>query len=307
MKKMKNTSGSLQTTFSGVLFKNPVVLASGTCGFGREYNDIFDIQRLGGICSKGLTLSPRQGNSGIRIWETDCGAMNSVGLENPGIRKFIEDDLDWLNGLDIVNIVNLSGFSIEDYIEGAELLNDVKLGILELNISCPNIKAGGMNFGVKTEIAREVVKKVRAVCKHKLVVKLSPNAEDITALAKMCEEEGADGISMVNTFLAMAIDIKTRKPIFENIYAGLSGPAIKPIALRMVHQAAKAVKIPIMGIGGIASWQDAIEFIMAGAAIVQVGTANFIIPSISLNIIEGMQAYLDSQKIESIEEIRGCL
>ena len=307
MKKMKNTSGSLQTTFSGVLFKNPVVLASGTCGFGREYNDIFDIQRLGGICSKGLTLSPRQGNSGIRIWETDCGAMNSVGLENPGIRKFIEDDLDWLNGLDIVNIVNLSGFSIEDYIEGAELLNDVKLGILELNISCPNIKAGGMNFGVKTEIAREVVKKVRAVCKHKLVVKLSPNAEDVTALAKMCEEEGADGISMVNTFLAMAIDIKTRKPIFENIYAGLSGPAIKPIALRMVHQAAKAVKIPIMGIGGIVSWQDAIEFVMAGAAIVQVGTANFISPSISLNIIEGMQAYLDSQKIESIEEIRGCL
>jgi len=307
MTNMKNMSGGLQTTFSGVPFKNPVVLASGTCGFGRECSEIFDIERLGGIASKGLTLNPRQGNNGIRIWETDCGAMNSVGLENPGVRKFIENDLDWLNSLDIVNIVNLSGHSIEDYMEGAELLNGVKLDILELNISCPNLKSGGMSFGVKTEIAREIVKIIRAICKHKLVVKLSPNAEDVTALARACEEEGADGISMINTFLAMAIDIRERKPIFENVYAGLSGPAIKPIALRMVHQAAKAVKIPIMGLGGIASWQDAIEFIMAGAAIVQVGTANFTHPSISLDIIDGMQAYLDSQKIGHIEEIRGCL
>ena len=300
-------SDALQTKFSGIAFKNPVVLASGTCGFGREYNDIFDIERLGGICSKGLTLNPRQGNSGIRIWETDSGVMNSVGLENPGIRKFIEDDLDWLNGLNIVKIVNLSGYSIEDYTEGAELLNSVKLDIIELNISCPNIKSGGMSFGVKTDIAREVVRKIRAVCKHKLIVKLSPNAEDVTALAKACEDEGADGISMVNTFLAMAIDIRTRRPVFENIYAGLSGPAIKPVALRMVHQVSKAVKIPVMGIGGIASWQDAIEFIMAGATVVQVGTGNFIDPSISLGIIDGMRAYLDSQKIESIEEIRGCV
>jgi dihydroorotate dehydrogenase (NAD+) catalytic subunit len=299
-------SGSLQIKFAGVAFKNPVVLASGTCGFGREYDDIFSLERLGGISTKGLTLNPRQGNEGIRVWETDCGIMNSVGLENPGVRGFIERDLDWLNGLDIVNIVNLSGHSIEDYIEGAELLNGVKLDIVELNISCPNVKAGGMNFGVKTEIAREVVRKIRAVCKHKLMVKLSPNAEDVTETARACEEEGADGISMVNTFLAMAIDIIKRKPVFENVYAGLSGPAIKPIALRMVHQAAKAVKIPVMGIGGIVSWQDAIEFIMAGASAVQVGTGNFIDPSISLNIIDGMQTYLDSQKIENIEEIKGC-
>ena len=175
-------SGSLKTTFAGVAFKNPVVLASGTCGFGREYNDIFDIERLGGISTKGLTLNPRQGNDGIRVWETECGVMNSVGLENPGVRKFIEDDLDWLNGLDIVNIVNLSGYSIEDYLQGAELLNGVKLDILELNISCPNLKAVGMNFGVKTETAREVVRKIRAICKHKLMVKLSPNAEDVTAV-----------------------------------------------------------------------------------------------------------------------------
>ena len=300
-------SGGLQTQYAGIPFKNPVALASGTCGFGREYNDIFDIERLGGISSKGLTLNPRNGNDGIRIWETDCGVMNSVGLENPGIRKFIEDDLGWLNGLDIVNIVNLSGHSIEDYIEGTELLNSVKLDILELNISCPNVKSGGMNFGIKTKVAREVVRKIRTVCKHKLVVKLSPNAEDVTAMAKACEEEGADGISLVNTFLAMVIDIKKRRPVFENVYAGLSGPAIKPVALRMVHQTAKAVKIPVMGIGGIASWQDAIEFIMAGAAIVQVGTGNFIDPSISLDIIDGMQTYLNSQKIENIEEIRGCV
>ncbi|MCL2010023.1 MAG: dihydroorotate dehydrogenase [Synergistaceae bacterium] len=300
-------SGVLQTEFAGVTFKNPVVLASGTCGFGREYNEIFDIERLGGISTKGLTLNPRQGNEGVRIWETDCGVMNSVGLENPGVRKFIEDELGWLNGLDVVNIVNLSGHSIEDYIEGAELLNGVKLDIVELNISCPNVRAGGMNFGVKTEVAREVVRKVRAACKHKLMVKLSPNAEDVTALARACEEEGADGISLVNTFLAMAIDIKKRSPVFENVYAGLSGPAIKPIALRMVHQAAKAVQIPVMGIGGIVSWQDAVEFIMAGAAAVQIGTGNFIDPAISLSVIDGMQGYLDSQKIGSIEEIKGCV
>jgi len=300
-------SGCLKVTFAGIPFKNPLVLASGTCGFGREFNEIFDIQRLGGICSKGLTLNPRHGNDGIRIWETECGVMNSVGLENPGVRKFIDDELGWLNSLDIVNIVNLSGHSIEDFLEGAELLNSAKLDILELNISCPNLKSGGLSFCVKTEIAREVVRKVRAVCKHKLVVKLSPNAEDVTALARACEEEGADGISMVNTFLAMAIDIKKRKPVFENVYAGLSGPAIKPIALRMVHKAAKAVKIPIMGMGGIISWQDAIEYIMAGAAAVQVGVGSFINPSISLDIIDGMQAYLESQKIESIEEIRGCI
>ena len=300
-------SDALRTVFAGITFKNPVVLASGTCGFGREHNNIFDIERLGGISSKGLTLKPRRGNDGIRVWETDCGLMNSVGLENPGVRKFIDDELGWLNGLDIVNIVNLSGDSIEDYIDGAMLLNDVKLDIVELNISCPNVKTGGMSFGVKTEIAREVVRKIRAVCRHKLVVKLSPNAEDVMGVAKACEEEGADGISLVNTFLAMAIDIKGRKPVFENVYAGLSGPAIKPIALRMVHQAAKVVNIPVMGIGGIASWQDAIEFIMAGAAVVQVGTGNFIDPSISLSIIDGIQMYLDSQKIENVEEIRGCV
>jgi dihydroorotate dehydrogenase (NAD+) catalytic subunit len=297
----------LKTEFAGVPFKNPVVLASGTCGFGREYNEIFDIQLLGGISSKGLTSSPRSGNEGIRVWETAGGIMNSVGLENPGVRGFIEKELDWLNGLDLVNIVNLSGHSMEDYIGGAELLNGVRLDILELNISCPNVKAGGMAFGVKTDVAREVVRRIRAVCKHKLMVKLSPNAEDIVALARACEDEGADGVSLVNTFLAMAIDVEKRRSVFENTYAGLSGPAIKPIALRMVHQVAKAVHIPVMGIGGITTWRDAVEFIMAGASAVQIGTGNFIDPALALDVIAGIESYLDARGIKNIAEIRGCV
>lgn len=297
----------LHVSFAGVDFKNPVVLASGTCGFGREYAELFDLGKLGGIASKGLTLNPHAGNSGIRVWETASGVMNSVGLENPGIRHFMEQDLDWVNRLGLVNIVNLGGHSLEDYLEGTELLNGRQLDFLELNISCPNVKEGGMNFGIKTESARNVVRQVRARCRHRLVVKLSPNAEDIVALAKMCEEEGADGVSLVNTFLAMAVDIRKKSPVFQNVYAGLSGPAIKPIALRMVHQVAHAVKIPVMGIGGITSWQDAVEFIMAGAAVVQVGTASFMKPDLSLDIVDGLHRYAEENGLNSLEEIRGIL
>lgn len=300
-------SKRLETTFAGIKFKNPVVLASGTCGFGRELNEYFDISRLGGICSKGLLPHPHGGNDGIRVWETASGIMNSVGLENPGVDAFIEDDLEWLNGKDLVNIVNLGGHSLQDYVEGTEKLNKVKLDILELNISCPNVKSGGMNFGTKTEVARGIVREVRGVCRHKLVVKLSPNAENIVELARMCEEEGADGVSLVNTFLAMAVDIKKKAPVFLNTYAGLSGPAIKPIALRMVHQVAKAVHIPVIGLGGITTWQDAIEFIMAGASVVQVGTASFMKPDISMDIIDGMDRYLEENGYENIEEIRAII
>lgn len=297
----------LSVNFAGVPFKNPVALASGTCGFGRELHELFDIQQLGGICSKGLTLNPRSGNEGLRVLETPSGMMNSVGLENPGVKAFIAQDLDWINSLDIVNIVNLGGHSIEDYMQGVALLNDVKLDLLELNISCPNVKQGGMNFGVKTEFAREVVRKIRAVCKHKLVVKLSPNAEDIAALATACEEEGADGISLINTLLGMSIDIRTRKPRFENTYAGLSGPAVKPVALRMVHQVAKAVSIPVMGLGGIMNWQDAIEFIMAGASVVQIGTATFTKPDIALDIVGGIADYMQTNHISDLREITGIV
>ncbi|MBQ2288105.1 MAG: dihydroorotate dehydrogenase [Lachnospiraceae bacterium] len=300
-------SKRLETEFAGVKFKNPVALASGTCGFGKEMNEYFDIQKLGGLCSKGLTLNPRGGNDGIRIWETPSGIINSVGLENPGVRHFVENDNDRMNALDLVNIVNLGGHSMDDYLQAVEILNNYDLDLLELNISCPNVKAGGMNFGVKTEMARQVVKEIRNVCRHKLVIKLSPNAEDIVSLAKACEEEGADGVSLTNTFLAMAIDIQKKKPVFNNVYAGLSGAAIKPIALRMVHQVAHAVDIPVMGMGGITTWQDAIEFIMAGATTIQVGTASFMNPAMALDIIDGMEAYLEKNNIANISEIRGII
>lgn len=298
---------NMAVDFAGVNFKNPVVLASGTCGFGREFYELFPLERLGGISSKGLTLHARGGNDGIRIWETPAGIMNSVGLENPGVEGFIAKDLDWVNSLDLVNIVNLGGHSMEDYIEAVERLNEVKLDILELNISCPNVKQGGMNFGVKTEMAREVVRTIRKICRHKLVVKLSPNAENIVDLAKACESEGADGLSLTNTFLGMAIDINKKKPVFDNGYAGLSGPAIKPIALRMVHQVCHNVNIPVMGLGGISNWRDAIEFIMAGATVIQVGTANFMAPEKGVEIVEGIEQYMIDNKIKDLSEIRGII
>ncbi len=300
-------SRRLETVFAGVAFKNPVALASGTCGFGRELAEYFDLEKLGGLCSKGLTLNPRAGNDGCRVWETACGVMNSVGLENPGVKRFIECDNPRINGLDLVNIVNLSGHSIDDYLQGVELLNSAELNLLELNISCPNVKAGGMNFGVKTGVAREVVRQVRKSCRHKLVVKLSPNAESIVDLARACQEEGADGVSLTNTFLAMAIDINKRRPVFSNTYAGLSGPAIKPVSLRMVHQVAHAVDIPVMGIGGITTFEDAIEYVMAGATVIQVGTASFMKPDIAIDIIDGMERWLEQNGIDSIAQIRGIV
>ena len=300
-------SSKLAVDFAGVAFKNPVVMASGTFGFGREYNQLFPIEKLGGISSKGLTLHARSGNEGIGIWETTSGIMNREGLENGGVEGFIQKDLDWVNSLDLVNLVNVGGHSIEDYIEAVERLNKEQLDILELNISCPNVKQGGMNFGVKTDMAQEVVRTIRQVCKHKMVVKLSPNAENIVDLAKACEAEGADGISLVNTFLAFAIDIKKKQPVFQNGYAGLSGPAIKPIALRMVHQVSKAVQIPVMGMGGISTWQDAVEFIMAGASVIQVGTATFMKPDKALDIIDGLEQYCADNGLSNIAQIRGMV
>ncbi|GAA0701070.1 dihydroorotate dehydrogenase [Paraclostridium ghonii] len=298
---------NLSVKFGNIEFKNPLIMASGTFGFGKEYSEIYDIEKLGGISSKGLTLEKRGGNKGMRVCETPSGMMNSVGLENPGVKGFIENELQFFKELDTVKIANLGGGTLDDYIKGVELLNDQPIDMIELNISCPNVKAGGMAFGIKNEVAREVVRAVRAKTDLPLVVKLSPNAEDIVGMAKVCEEEGADGISLVNTFKAMAIDINKKKPVFENVYAGLSGPAIKPIALRMVHEVCKAVNIPVMGMGGITNWQDAIEFIMAGATCIQVGTANFINPRIGLDIIKGIEDYMNREGIESLDEIRGIV
>jgi dihydroorotate dehydrogenase (NAD+) catalytic subunit len=307
----------LQTPFAGTVLQNPLVLASGTCGFGREFGEIFDLGKLGGICSKGLTLRPRPGNDGPRIRETAGGIMNSIGMENPGVPAFIEKELPFMRSLGAPGapsrrpapavIVNLGGDSIDEYLEALDLLNDADFDILELNISCPNVKAGGMAFGVKTETAREVIRAARGRCGHTLMVKLSPNAEDLVALARACEEEGADAVSLVNTFLAMAVDIERRRPVFANTYAGLSGPAIKPIALRMVHQVAGALNIPVMGCGGIASWQDLAEFIMAGAAAVQIGTASFIKPDIALDILTGLEAWMEKAGVADINEIRGIV
>lgn len=303
---MMNTA-DLRIDFLGMEFKNPVVGASGTFGFGDEFAEIYDVSALGGICSKGLTLNPKQGNKGIRIWETPMGMINSIGLQNPGVKAFVDAGAEKMRKLGPRVIANLGGSTIDEYLEGTELLNNTDIDILELNISCPNVKSGGMSFGIKSAVARDIVSRVRAVCKKPLMVKLSPNAENIADMACACAEGGADAVSLVNTFKAMAIDVRRRKPVFENIYAGLSGPAIKPIALRMVHEVASSVKIPVCGLGGIMSGFDAVEFIMAGAHIVQVGTANFVKPDICLDIIREIKDFMNAEGIKSLSEIRGVI
>lgn len=292
----------------GVHFKNPVLAASGTFGFGKEYNRFFDVSKLGGICSKGLTLHEKAGNDGERVFETASGMLNSVGLQNPGVKHFLKYELPEMKKFNTVSIANLGGGTLEDYIGGVELLCDSSVDMIELNISCPNVKSGGMAFGIKSSTAYEVVNSVKKHCSNKpLIVKLSPNAEDIVDMAVKCCEAGADAVSLVNTFKAMAIDINRRKPIFKNITAGLSGPAIKPIALRMVYEVSKAIDVPVIGLGGICSWHDALEFIMAGASLIQVGTANFINPTICLDIIDGLENYMRNQNINSLKEITGII
>ena len=241
---------NLSVKVAGVSFKNPIIAASGTFGFGDEYNELYNVGCLGGISSKGLTLHGKDGNEGIRVWETASGMMNSVGLQNPGVEHFIQEGIAQMRRFGNVLIANMGGHSMDDYITGASMLSNADIDMLELNISCPNVKSGGMAFGIKAEVAREVVKEVRKVCAKPLMVKLSPNAENIVDMALACEEAGADALSLVNTFQAMAIDIHKRKPVFNNVYAGLSGAAIKPIALRMVHSVCKNVKVPVVGRAG---------------------------------------------------------
>jgi dihydroorotate dehydrogenase (NAD+) catalytic subunit len=296
----------LNTNICGIQFKNPIIAASGTFGFGAEYGEIYDISKLGGISSKGLTLNKRQGNEGIRVFETRGGMMNSVGLQNPGVDDFINYELPNMRRIPTIVIANLGGGTIEEYLKGIEKLNNSSVDMIELNISCPNVKSGGMAFGIKASIAKDVVKKAKEICKKPLMVKLSPNAEDIVEMALSCQEAGADALSLVNTFKGMAIDINKRKPVFENVFAGLSGPAIKPLALRMVYEVCNAVDVPVIGMGGIACAQDAIEFIMAGAYAVQVGTANFMKPTICLDIIEGIEIFMNKNNIKALSEIIGC-
>ncbi|MGJ0845066.1 dihydroorotate dehydrogenase [Tissierella praeacuta] len=291
----------------GIEFKNPVIAASGTFGFGREFEEYFPIERIGGICTKGLTLNKRDGNRGIRIYETPSGIMNSIGLQNPGVRGFIDEELPFLEKKDTVILANLGGSTLDDYLQGIELLNNTSVDFIELNISCPNVKEGGMAFGIKCNTALEVVKETKKASKKPMIVKLSPNAENIKEMAYTCVEAGADGLSLVNTFNALAIDIYKRRPIFNNITAGLSGSCIKPIALRMVYEVNQVVDVPIIGIGGITSAEDAIEFIMAGATAIQVGSANFIKPNISMDIIKGIEEFMEKQGVKSLKEIRGII
>ena len=300
----------LRTKLLGFEMNSPVIGASGTVGYGVEYEDLADFALIGGISGKGLTLHGQFGNRGERLWETPSGLINSIGLQNPGVRHFIEVELPEMLALKArygtVVLANLGGHSEEEYVEGAALLSESAVDIIELNISCPNVKQGGMAYGVKAAAAGEVVRMVRDVCRKPLMVKLSPQAENIPEMCKAVEAAGADAISLTNTFQACAIDLEKRRPVFDNIFAGLSGPAVRPIALRMVWQAVGAVQIPVVGLGGIATGRDALEFIMAGAAAVQVGAANFANPRAMSDAAAEMAAWMDAHGVASLDEIRGC-
>ena len=292
----------------GLTIKNPVMTASGTFGYGLEYGDFIDLNRLGGVLVKGTTLHPRQGNPYPRMAETPSGMLNAVGLQNKGVDYFCEHIYPTISGYDTAMIVNVSGSQVEDYIETAEKINALEgIPAIELNISCPNVKEGGMAFGVTCAGAASVVRAVRAVYDKTLIVKLSPNVTDITEIARAVEAEGADSISMINTLLGMAIDAEKRRPVLSTITGGLSGPAVKPIALRMIWQTAQAVKVPIIGMGGIASATDAIEFLLAGASAVEVGTYNFVDPSVTTQIVDGIEDYMRRHGFTDIQDLIGAL
>lgn len=298
----------LSVALGKMQLKNPVMTASGTFGYGTEYADFMDVSRIGGIIVKGTTLRDRQGNPYPRMAETPAGMLNAVGLQNKGVDYFIEHIYPTVKNIGTDIFVNVSGSTVEDYIETAERLNELdKIPGIELNISCPNVKEGGMAFGTSCPSAAQVVKAVRRVYGNELMVKLSPNVTNISEIALAVEAEGADSISLINTLLGMAIDAERRRPVLSTVTGGLSGPAVKPVALRMVWQVANAVKVPVVGMGGIMNATDAIEFILAGAAAVQIGTANFIDPQVCEKVLEGIEDYLIRHKINSVKEIIGAL
>jgi dihydroorotate dehydrogenase (NAD+) catalytic subunit len=299
---------NLEVNIGKTTFKNPVLTASGTFGNGSEFDDFFDVSKLGGILLKGTTLEPREGNPYPRMAETPSGMLNSVGLQNKGIDYFEKNIYPKVSVYKTNVIVNINGNYIEEYVELASRVSRLdKIAGIELNISCPNVKMGGMAFGTNAASAREVTKAVRSACNKTLIVKLSPNVTNIVDFARIAEEEGADSISLINTLLGMAVDIRTMRPSLSTITGGLSGPAVKPIALRMVWQAAKAVRIPVIGIGGIMNSDDAIEFIAAGASAVQVGTASFIDPMASVKILEGIEEYLTTKGFNDIKDLIGYI
>ena len=296
---------NLSVNIAGAEFKNPVITASGCFGFGKEYEKLYPLSRLGGISLKGMTYAERAGNPVPRIAETPAGMLNSVGLQNPGVDAFLANELPYLKDKGTVLIANAAGSSVEDYCALVERLSDSDIDMVELNISCPNVKQGGAAFGVACDSAAHVVKEVRKVCKKPLMVKLSPNVTDIASIAQAVEAEGADAISLINTLFGMRIDIESRRPVLAMNAGGLSGPCVFPVAVRMVWQVANRVKIPVVGLGGIEKWQDAIEMMLAGANAIQVGTAMFYDPYAPLKIIEGVNQWLDDHGIKDVNEIVG--
>lgn len=297
----------LSVNICGIDFKNPVIPASGTFGYGREYEELFPLEKLGGIATKGTTLNLRKGNLAPRIAETPSGMLNSVGLQNPGIDHFIDVDLPYLLTKNLVILANIAGSTPDECAETAKKLDETDVHMIELNISCPNVKQGGAAFGTSCEMAAEVTKKVRAATKKPLIVKLSPNVTSITEIAKAVESAGADAVSLINTLLGMRIDINTGRPILRNNVGGLSGPAVFPVAVRMVWQVANAVQIPVIGMGGVSSGRDAIELMMAGASAIQVGAAIFTDPYAPVKIVDEMNEFLDSKGIKSVRDIIGTV
>ena len=291
--------------FAGIEMKNPVTVASGTFGYGREYSQFFDLSKLGGVITKGTSLKPRSGNKPSRVCETASGMLNSIGLQNPGVEYFAQFDLPFLRKFDTAIIVNACGSSIEEYVELCKILNTLDIDGVELNLSWPNVKDGCMAFGNTYEGVKQVTKEVRKVLDKPLIVKLTPNVTDIASIAKAVEDAGADGVSLINTLLGMKIDIDKRRPVLANNTGGLSGPAIKPVAVRMVYQVAQAVNIPILGMGGIINGEDAVEFMLAGAKAISIGAGNFIDPYTSVKTVEGIEEYMKKYNIEDINEIIG--
>ena len=292
---------------AGIEMKNPVTVASGTFGYGREFSQFFDLSKLGAIITKGTSLKPKSGNKPPRVCETASGMLNSIGLQNPGVEYFAQNDLPFLRKYDTKVIVNACGSSVEEYVELCKILNTLDIDGVELNLSCPNVKEGCMAFGNTYEGVKKVTSEVRKVLDKPLIVKLTPNVTNIAEIAKAVEDAGADGVSLINTLLGMKIDIYKKAPVLANTTGGLSGPAIKPVAVRMVYQVAKAVNIPILGMGGIVSGEDAIEFMLAGATAVSIGAGNFIDPYTSVKTVEEIEKYMEKQGIEDINEIIGVV
>lgn len=296
-----------EVNLAGIKMKNPVTVASGTFGYGREFADFIDLNKLGGICTKGTSLKPRSGNKPPRVYETPAGMLNAIGLQNPGVEYFMNNDLPYLKKFNTAIIVNACGSTIEDYVELAKVLNTLDIDGVELNLSCPNVKAGCLAFGTTYEGVKEVTSKVRKVLDKPLIVKLTPNVTDITSPAKGAQDAGADGVSLINTLLGMSIDIHKRRPHLANNTGGLSGPCVKPVAVRMVYQVSQAIDIPILGLGGITTGEDAIEFMLAGATAISIGTGNFITPDTSIKVIEGIEHYMKQYEIDDINSIVGTV